>query len=434
MNLTRNFPDWIDAYMEFNANSEAPTNYLQWTAISTVAAALGRKCWCSRGMLRTYPNMYIILVGDGAVGKGISMQYASDIIRKTTIKLCPDTVTKSSLIKLFVDSMDTIGDGDDAITHSSLTLMSPEIKTFLTNSGMDLIHELANWFDNGMSSGGGLRDLTITHGERIAENIFFNMLGGITPDTLRMLVTKGIMESGLSSRIVFVHATKPSKYEPFPQMPDEYEQFVENLADDLEIISFLKGDFVHSQDYIEAYTEWFFANCEPDSFRFKEPQFSYYFHRKIRLHVPKIAMILSASESNSKIITSKHLEKAIEIIEAAEDSLPIIFGGMGALGLKGIILHEIRMMVAECGIIKYSGLYEKYQYQINEDELWTIVAGLDGTGALTLKPAIPKDQTILAELFVKTKTKTSKEFAQYLREDNYRNRLLAYDWLLCRNS
>ena len=59
--MPRALPDWIEGFMEFTDNSEAPDLFRYWTAVSCVAAALQRKTYVSLGTLTFYPNMYIIL-------------------------------------------------------------------------------------------------------------------------------------------------------------------------------------------------------------------------------------------------------------------------------------------------------------------------------------------------------------------------------------
>ena len=79
--LERKLPNWIDAFMLYTHNTEPPTLFRKWTAISCIAAAMQRKCVVEWGTSLTfYPNLFIVLVGPSATGKGTAMNPGLDII------------------------------------------------------------------------------------------------------------------------------------------------------------------------------------------------------------------------------------------------------------------------------------------------------------------------------------------------------------------
>ena len=41
----RRLPDFIDSFMEYTDNSEAPAVFRKWVAVSIVAAVMQRKCF-----------------------------------------------------------------------------------------------------------------------------------------------------------------------------------------------------------------------------------------------------------------------------------------------------------------------------------------------------------------------------------------------------
>ena len=72
--MRRLVPDWLDGYMEYTDNTEPPYLYRMWVGLSTLAAAMERKCCVEMGFLRFYPNMYVVLVGpSGRCRKGVAM-------------------------------------------------------------------------------------------------------------------------------------------------------------------------------------------------------------------------------------------------------------------------------------------------------------------------------------------------------------------------
>ena len=65
--------DWIDDFMLRTANVPSPKEFRLWAAITTVSAALERKCWTSASGGAFYPNLYTVLVGGPGCGKSQSI-------------------------------------------------------------------------------------------------------------------------------------------------------------------------------------------------------------------------------------------------------------------------------------------------------------------------------------------------------------------------
>ena len=133
--MARNLPDWIDSFMELTDNSEPPLLFRKWAAISTIAAALQRKVRLELGLSLTfYPNLYIVLVGPSATGKGTAMKFASDIIEQIpTIRLSAQATSLQALIRRMKETnlTDVNVETGEQTYHSSLTIFSTEFTVFL---------------------------------------------------------------------------------------------------------------------------------------------------------------------------------------------------------------------------------------------------------------------------------------------------------------
>lgn len=433
--MSRNLSDWIDGYMALTKKSAAPENFLKWTAISTIAAALQRKVWLKRGYYKTYPNLYILLVAEPAVGKGIAMSHARELLDVNDITLCPGTTSKSALIDAFTVAMDIVEDKNtgEVITHSSLTLFAPEIGTFFLNGDPSLILALTDIFDGGMSSGGGLYDKTIAHGDRIIENIFFNFLGGLTPKTLQELLIRGVIEGGLSSRIIYVYTPRGRKEEAFPIITREMMEIKSYLTEDLSEIKDIRGEYNLTDSYKEIYKTWHDFFIQPENFPIKDPTFSAYCKRRVTLHAPKLALIMSASESNSMEISAEHHIRAVKALEEVENGVQYIFSGMGELGVKGEVLYAIKEQLKLHKRLYYSALLNMYQYRIEEDVLWNLVRTIVGLGICDLKPILRKSEIkyFARKLDIKgANPETNPKLREFFIKDNYKNRKEVLNWKL----
>ena len=79
---SRYYNDFLSAYLAYTNNTEPPTSYHTWTALSMIAAALQRRVYIKWGYETIYPNMYIVLVGpSGKCRKGTAMNVGKDLLK-----------------------------------------------------------------------------------------------------------------------------------------------------------------------------------------------------------------------------------------------------------------------------------------------------------------------------------------------------------------
>src|SRR5690349_8969539 len=80
-------PDFIEAYLEWCGESECPTEYLKWSALSLLAAACGNRIFTTRNIgsheVSIVPNLYIILVGPSGNFKSFALSRIETILRST---------------------------------------------------------------------------------------------------------------------------------------------------------------------------------------------------------------------------------------------------------------------------------------------------------------------------------------------------------------
>ena len=86
--------DWIESFLKLTENTEPPKLYRKWTAISTLASAMRRKCALNWGNVGNfYPNMYIILVGPSGARKTTAMRLGEWYLDQTGIFKSSDSIS-----------------------------------------------------------------------------------------------------------------------------------------------------------------------------------------------------------------------------------------------------------------------------------------------------------------------------------------------------
>ena len=222
--MSRNLSDWLDSFVELTerCNKEPPVLFRKWAGISAIASALQRKVRLELGISLTfYPNLYIVLVGPSATGKGTAMKFASDIIEQIpTIRMSAQATSLQALIRRMKETNLT---DIDLVTgeqqyHSSLTIFSTEFTVFLGYHNQELIAALCEWYD--CPSRWSYE--TIARKKEEIVGVWVNLFASTTPDSIQASLPIESIGGGLTSRIIFVVEEKRNELVIIPTRT-EYE-------------------------------------------------------------------------------------------------------------------------------------------------------------------------------------------------------------------
>lgn len=338
MTDSRQLPDWIDGFMELSENSEPPELFRKWTAISTIAAALQRKCRVELGISLTfYPNFYIVLVGPSATGKGTAMKYASDIISQVpNIRLSAQATSLQALIRRMKETsfMDIDIETGKQQYHSSMTIFSNEFTVFLGYHNRELITALCDWYD---CHERWTYD-TIKRDKEEIIGVWVNMLAGTTPDNIQSSLPVEAIGAGLTSRIIFVNEDKRDKLVVFPAVTQKEIELQQKLIHDLEQISLLSGTFHFTNDFIEFYTAWCYqSEANPP---FYDKKFDGYLGRR-RKHLMSLSMVCSASRGQDMMLTGDDGKRAAQLLFEVELKMGTVFRGIGKSDISSLVSDAI---------------------------------------------------------------------------------------------
>ena len=332
--MSRNLSDWIDAFMELTENSEPPVLFRKWAGISAIAAALQRKVRVEFGLSLTfYPNLYIVLVGPSATGKGTAMKFASDIIEQVpAIRLSAQATSLQALIRRMKETNLT---DIDMITgeqqyHSSLTIFSTEFTVFLGYHNNELIAALCEWYD--CHSRWSYE--TISRKKEEVIGVWVNLFAGTTPDSLHASLPIESIGAGLTSRIIFVCEEKRAKLVIVPTKTDEEIKLQQMLINDLESISMLSGRVGYDKEFLDFYTNWCYdADKNPP---FYDKKFDGYCGRR-RKHLMTLSMICCASRTDEMVMTVEDIQRAAYLLAEVEVKMGTVFKGMGRSDISSLI-------------------------------------------------------------------------------------------------
>ncbi|MCI0561827.1 MAG: DUF3987 domain-containing protein [Nitrososphaera sp.] len=365
--MARELSNWIQGYREYSSESEAPDSFHFWIALSTLASVLRRNVRLDMGIFPLYPNLYITLVSPaGKVGKSINVRLGRELLQRIEgIYIGPDSCTREELIQSMVNS--------ELATQSAVTVHSSEMSSIIDPSGIKMIQFLTDIYD----CPNIWRYDTKASGRFTVNFPCLNMLACTTPTWISTGFPEAATQQGFTARTVFVYEEETRKSNPWPKAPNQ--ELIEKLVSDLNYISTLQGEFQVTPAavslYNRKYDEWRLGS--PKDYRVEG-----YYHRK-RIHVLKIAMIISVADRDNLIISERDLQLALGILEVTEANMVKTFSAVGKYE-HADALERILGMVVTSGQISMADVYARTYHEASKDEIWRIVSTLDSMGAIKI--------------------------------------------------
>jgi len=380
--MKRRLPNWIDSYIEYRAETEPPLLFDEWVACSTIAAVLQRKCYLEWGSAGAddeviYPNLYVVIVGPSAIRKGTSMSPALKLLREVGIHMSAESITREALIQSLEAATDPVIDETlgSSKTHSSLTIFSPELAVFLGYNNPQLVSDLCDLFDcrepwKYQTKASGVNDIAAT---------WLNLIGATTPELLQQLLPQSSIGAGLTSRMIFVFGDKKKKVVPFPLHSKEKMEVRKELIVDLESILTMKGPFALTEEYIDAYIDWYLDHEEHKAI--EDVHFQPYLGRR-PTHLRKVSMIMSAARSPEMVIRLEDFQKALDLLVRTEQVMPNTFRAYGKSELAEVMDRMMRI-IAIRKEITFPKLLREFYRDLTVEDLEHVISSLKKISFIT---------------------------------------------------
>lgn len=384
----RSLPNFIEGYLQYTDNTEAPESYRRWTAVSVVAAALQRKVKLDWGHY-LYPNMYILLVGPaGKARKGTAMSPAQNLLHDTGIKLAANTTTRAALIRRIKQTNKNDSSLGPIYNHASLTVFSKEFTVFLGYNNVQLMADLCDLYDCDDHWEYDTKDITKRDS---IDNVWLNIIGASTPQSIQSALPLDVAGGGLLSRIVTVYEEDKGKVVVFPHMSKEQKGLYAKLRSDLEVINMLVGEYTMNKEAMEVYKEFYLKNESDPPFQGTILE-SYITRRQTNLL--KLGMILSASRDNELVIEPGDIKTGISMLETAEAKMMNAYRGLGAVD-HSEVMNRMMMEIGRQKTVAKSQLIKKFMNDADIDLVEKIILTLETIGFCKTKVQVSPPDVII---------------------------------------
>jgi hypothetical protein len=383
--MPRIHSDWINAYLDYAKNSEAPKHMHFWVAVSAVAGALRRKVWIDQAYFRWYPNFYICLVAPpGIVSKSTTADVGMRLLRQLPdIKFGPDIVTWPALVEAFADS--TMAFEYQGAYHpmSAMTLESSEFGNLLDPQDKQMVDLMVSLWDGKQ---GAFKKETKHSGKDTIENPWINMIACTTPSWIAQNFPEYMIGGGFTSRTIFVYAEEKARMIAYPSRIVDRADLDKQAADlvtDLCRIGELVGEFKLTEAAYKWGEEWYARHYAAKHSHLDRDRFGGYLARK-QTHIHKLAMVLSAAMGDSLIIDAEHLAIADSMVTDLEPDMAKVFAKIGktdtAIYAERLLAYVATRPSGGCSLME--AYKYVHQYFPSQRDFEDVLAGLIRAGYL----------------------------------------------------
>jgi len=326
--------------MEYTKEYESPMLYHQWVGLITMAASLRNRVYLTRGAA-IHPNLYVVLVaGTATVRKSTAIKQGTDLSKQVpAVRHYRGTITGPSLIQSMRSDVPTSSDkrvakkpAQEGTTinlnsvagkrEDSLFLVNDEMSTFMNEATRDSLESNLTQL---WTCQPDWEYKTKTRGSAFLENTCLNMLLGTNPRWLSKSIGEDSFDGGFAGRVIWLFQSEPRQRNGWIKHGPERKDLEARLVEDLVHMSeHIAGEMGIEDSIREEFKLW-------DETRSRDVATSRmvgYNERKPETAL-KLAILLSISESDERIVRERHVRAAWDMLKTMEAYMPFAFRYIG---------------------------------------------------------------------------------------------------------
>jgi hypothetical protein len=322
----------LDLHLQYTTGSECTVQNHRWAMIACVSALLGRRVSLPFGHLTVYPNMYVFLVGLPSTRKSMAIGVAERLLRQSGYDYF--AFSRSSREKFLLDFEEGFGNRDESGELDMIKMLDEPFKKgdsyvsecficidefidFIKQKNSDFLTLLTTMYDN--------KDIPYRERLKNSKSVSIpkptiNVLAGLTPTSLSMVMPAEMIGQGYTSRLILVHSGKVAKRITFPSPPDPV--LGDAIVEKLQRLQTFSGVMKYSPE-AEVLLDQIYQGYVP----LVDSRLQHYCSRRF-IHLLKLCMIF-ASMRESLTITSEIVEEANTNLSYAEAYMHLALGEFG---------------------------------------------------------------------------------------------------------
>lgn len=316
---------FLEHYRTYTTGNEAHPTYHIFSGLVALSSIVGRRVWVDMGPFVYAPNLYVILVGPSGNRKTTAMTPAKNVVRALGLPYSAECVTKEKLVLDIAAAECIIKDMPPEYkkfgTMSPMTCVVTELSEFLGAGGLGMINFLVTIYDQDYYD---IR--TKNKGDSVINGPYLCLLACTTPDWITIYLKQDVISGGFSRRAIFVYESTKGSPIPIPTLTPAMEAAWHEMMKWAKMIrESVRGPMIWDKEGREFYENWYRGNFNRQA---PHPMLVGYYESK-HAQLLKIATLLSLSERLDRVLTTRHLQFALELLGLAEVNMAKVFAGLG---------------------------------------------------------------------------------------------------------
>lgn len=367
---------FISRYLESVHTLECPESYHVFSCLGMLSCLPGRRIWSRRGQIVTYPNLYVVLVGEQGSGKTVAMREARNIIRG--IKEINEAA-KSSTARAFIQSVEAQQQefliGGVKHKHAPVACFLSELSNFIALSPESMIPFLIDAYDDDRFD-----YVTQNKGSVHIVGPAISMVACCTHQWITAKMKDDIISGGFTGRTLWIYEKQRGKLNPEPELTKEMIRIQDELREECRQIMKLSGEFIWSESAKKTYNDWYHEY-------YKNPESMEGYANRKKVQVEKIAMLLALSNRKEMLYRSEDFTEALKILDMMEKNLGQVFQGIGRNELNSVGQEMVDFLKSsKNGGIKETDLRMMFYRKANMREIEELLIHLQKTRQIQKMP------------------------------------------------
>jgi energy-coupling factor transporter ATP-binding protein EcfA2 len=382
---------WHESFFDcVNPHTDAPTNFITWSALSLISAALKNNVYFEIGTYTLYPNMFVVLVAPPGVGKGTAMNLVEMINDEKKPRKIVNTINDRATAEAMIETIATGWIKPPAIVGGQFILGQPDHSCLIFSTELRTLLSASTWMLEFLEEAWSKKTFdyqTKNKGNLYIDNMCCSLLAASVPDFLRNVNREAnmVITGGFSSRCLFIYAEQPSKDLPFPEPLKKVARskaIYDNLVVDLAAISQLRGEFRIEPDAKLMFTQFLVQNrIDADK---DDSEAISNFRARVKAHAIKLGMAFSASRGDDLAISKYDMHNALEECRRVIENLRKLFRGAGD-SMDASSTARVQAFIEKHGAVTEKDILKALYRHITETDLKRILLILTTIGFCELK-------------------------------------------------
>jgi hypothetical protein len=358
-------PDFVSDYLEYTAETECPTFFHRWTAITCLSAYLGRSIHFNHGHFTIHPNLYTMLVGSPGTKKSSAIKIGAKLMSQAGYATFAAKKTRQEKFLLDLadqadrylgteegegDMLDdilfgagakqsgNIPDPDHAKSLARYAVCPPcetfvaadEFNNFIGVGNNDFISILGELWDYD-----GIYDYRLKNSKSVyIPNPTVTILGGNTPTGFAQAFPTDTLGQGFFSRLLLVYGEPSGVKHTFPPPPDKVMQ-AKLIARLHHIKEQVSGEMHLSPEARDLMDTIYHSWPGIDDLRFE-----HYTNRRLT-HLIKLTLVVTAARV-ATTIEAQDIIYANTLLSFTEQLMPKALGEFGK-ARNSDITHKVML-------------------------------------------------------------------------------------------